>query len=141
MRRAGIPRQSMLSLFGEIMDFSVNCEICGKSYDNYHLTWKFSGKTLCMDCFTDELTKAEYWFYPHVPPMCDGCDVTLRTFDNLEDIFNFLKTIPRKDEVLAYGDSNEVMTVSKNGKNWWVHGYTNCITQLDLPFWKDIAKS
>lgn len=121
------------------MDFEVTCEYCGNKFDNYHLTRFIKDKAACSDCFQNALSKENYYYFKHVPNMCDGVRVDLHTFDSKENLLKFLKEIPRENENLAVDDNNKIMTVTKDGTNWWVHGFVKSTLDLGLPFWKDLT--
>lgn len=124
------------------------CELCGIEYDNYMRTFKVNGKIVCNECFTSEGKKinnsGKFYFYPHIPSCCEGCDVNMEVFDNIPDLLNRLKeyeeygtlAVDNCDEEADV--SNYVMTVSKDGKHWWVHGFTNA--KLNLPNYESLIK-
>ena len=133
------------------MEFKAVCEICGKDYDNYMRTFKLkvrnSVKTLCHDCFKTELKRIEqsdkFWFYPHIPGFCEGCDLQLEVFDSLAELSKKLKEF-KQYGTLATDDADNpptfVMTVEDNGEHWWVHGYSNGAKALNLPDWRTLKK-
>lgn len=126
---------------GRIMGFTVACELCGEHYKNYHTTLITAGKVVCPNCFVKAKDEAIYWYVPHIPGFCDGCKTTLTTFDTKEQLLEFLKNIPKENETLAISDDNTIMTVTKDGKFWWVHGYVKDTSILDLPDWKNLKKT
>ena len=124
------------------------CKLCGAEYDNYMRTFKVNGKIVCINCFNSEIKKinnsGKFYFYPHIPSFYEGCDVNMEVFDNIPDLLNRLKeyegtlAIDKCDEEANVSAYVYVMTVSNNGKNWWVHGFTNA--KLNLPDYKSLIK-
>ena len=124
------------------------CELCGVEYDNYMRTFKVNGKIVCNNCFNSEIKKinnsGKFYFYPHIPSSCEGCDVNMDVFDNIPDLLNRLKeyeeygtlAVDNCDEETDV--SNYVMTVSDDRKHWWVHGFTNA--KLNLPDYESLIK-
>lgn len=124
------------------MDFTTKCEVCGNSYDNYMKTFKVGGKVVCPSCWKKARVQAEkegkFWFFPHIPAFEDGADMTLEIFDDLKSLSSRLKKIPKHRDKLIGSDDNMIMTISKNKKDWWIHGYTNGLKLLNLEKFEDL---
>lgn len=130
---------------------SATCEICDKSYDDHMRTFKIKNKnvikTVCSDCFNLEKKKIEnsdkFYFYPHIPGFCEGCDVELEIFDTIKEVAKRIKKYSRYG-TLATDPTDKpnhiIMTVRKDGTSWWVHGYSNAIENLYLPDYRSLAK-
>lgn len=124
------------------MDFTTSCEVCGTSYDNYMRTFKVGDNVVCRGCWEKARIQAEkdgkFWFYPHIPAFVEGADLTLEIFDNLESLLTRLEKIPQHDDKLIGSDDDMIMTISKDKKEWWVHGYTNGLDLLNLEKFEDL---
>lgn len=124
------------------MDFTTNCEVCGTSYDNYMRTFKVGDKVVCRDCWEKARLQAEkdgkLWFYPHIPAFVEGADLTLEIFDSPESLLSRLEKISQHDDKLIGSDDDTIMTISKDKKEWWVHGYTNGLDLLNLEKFEDL---
>lgn len=124
------------------MDFTTKCEVCGNSYDNYMRTFKVGDKVVCRSCWEKARLQAEkdekLWFYPHIPPFVDGGNITLEIFDDSKSLLLRLEEIPKHGDKLIGSDDDMIMTISKNKKDWWVHGYTNGLELLNLEKFEDL---
>lgn len=124
------------------MDFTTSCELCGTSYDNYMRTFKVGDNVVCRGCWEKARIQVEedgkFWFYPHIPAFADGADLTLEIFDNPESLLTRLEKIPQHDDKLIGSDDDMIMTISKDKKDWWVHGYTNGLNLLNLEKFEDL---
>lgn len=124
------------------MDFTTECEVCGSSYDNYMRTFKVGDKIVCRSCWEKARLQAEkdgkLWFYPHIPSFVDGGNITLEIFDDSKSLLSKLEEIPKHGDKLIGSDDDTVMTISKNKKDWWVHGYTNGLELLNLEKFEDL---
>lgn len=124
------------------MDFTIKCELCGDSYDNYMRTFKVGNKVVCQSCWEKARVQAEkdgkFWFFPHIPSFVDGGDMILEIFDDSKSLLSRLKKIPKCGDKLIGSDDNTIMTISKNKKDWWVHGYTNGLKLLNLEKFEDL---
>lgn len=127
------------------MNFITTCKVCGTSYDNYMRTFKVGDTVVCRDCWEKARLQAEedgkFWFYPNIPAFVEGIDLTLEIFDNFESLSARLEKIPQGDEKLIGGNDNTIMTISKDKKDWWVHGYTNGLSLLNLEKFEDLVGS
>ena len=123
------------------MDFTTVCEVCGNSYDNYSRTFKVGDKVVCLNCWEKARVQAEkagkFWFFS-LPSFVDGGNYTLEIFDDSKSLLSRLEKIPERGDRLIGRDIDKVMTISKNNKNWWVHGYTNGLESLNLEKFEDL---
>ena len=124
------------------MDFTTSCEVCGTSYDNYMRTFKVGDNVVCRGCWEKARIQAEkdgkFWFYPHIPAFVEGADLTLEIFDSPESLLTRLEKIPKHGDKLIGSDDDKIMTISKDKKEWWVHGYTNGLDLLNLEKFEDL---
>ena len=73
-----------------------------------------------------------------LPSFVDGGNYTLEIFDDSKSLLSRLEKIPEHGDRLIGRDIDKVMTISKNNKNWWVHGYTNGLESLNLEKFEDL---
>ena len=70
--------------------------------------------------------------------MGEDLKVLQEIFDNLESLLTRLEKIPQHDDRLIGSDDDTIMTISKDKKEWWVHGYTNGLDLLNLEKFEDL---
>ena len=125
------------------MDYTTTCELCGKEYENYHLTFYIlenGEKTrVCKKCRKSFIDNRKYVFVNYVPGYCDGCDSIARSFNTEEELLEYINANTEDGTIACMGDNN-IIDVYKNKKFWWVRGYST-LTKGKLPNWKDMVIS
>ena len=105
-------------------------------------TFKVCDKVVCRSCWQKARLQAEkddkLWFYPHIPSFVDGGNITLEIFDDSKSLLSRLEKLLQHGDRLIGSDDDMIMTISKDKKNWWVHGYTNGLELLNLEKFEDL---
>lgn len=129
-------------------DYTTECKICGKEYENYHMTFYIENNDtttcVCRDCFYDKIKNIKdnkFYFHNHIPNFVDGASKVLKIFDTKEELIDFINTSFKKDNNIICREYNmhdqtlDIITVQTDEKHWWVHGTTNLPKEI-FPDWK-----
>lgn len=129
-------------------DFLETCDICGEKYDAYMRTFwvqcssdNKDQKCCCPKCWSEQAELKPHRYTNHIPTFCDGGDLITRLFDTKEELISWLRenlNIKDNEELCCSNDGN-IITVNKDKKFWWVHGYST-LKKGDLPYWKETAE-
>lgn len=76
----------------------------------------------------------------HIPDFCDGFDRHEVEADTIEEILAcpWVESWQRDDGFYRFeiSEGRYLMAVFNNGAKWWVVGYFDDATGVDLPIWK-----
>lgn len=78
-------------------------------------------------------------FKQHIPPFVDGYEPQIFQFEKLEDLLSYdlvARNKEREDFHQFSLSDNYLMVEYKNGDEWWVLGFIDDISGLELPKWQ-----
>jgi hypothetical protein len=126
------------------MRYTTTCELCGKEYDNYHCTFYIQEENgnkikVCMRCRKSYCENKKYTFMNHIPNFFDGGVCTTICFNTEEELLKYIEDNTKENYIVCMADDGDIIDVSKQGKGWWVRGYST-LTPGKLPNWRGVAK-